>query len=508
MGFRPSLRPFVVVPMIALAVGGAFAGGVWYERETARAHDEWADARLLSTAIDSVRVNALDSLPSDELIRRAVSGMLRELQDPYAALLRTDGYAEYQGTLQGEGRGLGVRMRPDWTGYRVEQVVAGSPAAVAGIQPGDRVLEVDGVPVTEAPAVRHERADSTPSAQVVFTLTRAPRGDTLRVSVPRRPWRTPAVTASGLLADSVGYVRLATISAQSADELEQAVEGLLRRGAQSLVLDLRGNGGGLFEEGVRAAGLFLPRGTVVASLSGRGGAAAQPFRVRQSRWSELPLAVLVDGRTASSAEVIAAALHDHGRALLVGAPTYGKGLVQRVVRLTPDMSLRLTTARWLTPRGVALERREGKGEAAHGGIEPDVWLDQPRVPDPHAVPAGWTEPQERQVWMIADTLALLAMHHRWSAEPSWAFESRLRDTLGLLAPGDMRGAQARAEWVSVATRMTIARVFEAEQRREAWLRHQVREDAALRAGLDVVAPGAEPAPVVLPRSAPTRPSPP
>lgn len=509
MGLRPSLRPLVLVPVIALAVGGAFAGGVWYERESARAHDEWADARLLSTAIDSVRVNALDSLPSDELIRRAVSGMLRELQDPYAALLRTDGYAEYQGTLQGEGRGLGVRMRPDWVGYRVEQVIAGSPAAVAGVRPGDRVLQVDGVPVSEAPAVRNARADSTPSSQVVYTLTRAPRGDTLRISVPRRPWRMPAVTAAGLLADSVGYVRLATISAQSADELEQAVEGLLRRGAQSLVLDLRGNGGGLFEEGVRAAGLFLPRGTVVASLSGRGGAAAQPVRVRQSRWSELPLTVLVDGRTASAAEVIAAALHDHGRALLVGAPTYGKGLVQRVVRLTPDMSLRLTTARWLTPRGVALEKREGKGEAARGGIEPDVWLDQARLPDPHDVPAGWTEQDETQVWMTADTLARLAMHYRWSAEPPPALEARLRDTLALLTPARVRGERARAEWVSVATRMTIARVFETEQRREAWLRYQAREDAALRAGLDVVAPGAEPAPVVMQRVVPftTAPSP-
>lgn len=500
---RPFIRPLVIVPLVAVATGGAFVAGVWFERDAARGRDEWADARLLSTAIDSVRANALDSLPSDELIRRAVTGMLRELQDPYAAMLRPEGFEKYKGSLQGEGQGLGLMIRRDGPVYRVARVAPGSPALLAGIRAGDRILAADGVPVTSGGDEAERRGDSTRllSKEVRLTLWRAPHGDTVQVTVQRTPWHMPAVAEYGLLTDSVGYVRLSTISARSSDELERAVDGLTRRGAQSLVLDLRGNSGGLFEEGVRAAGLFLPKGALVASLVGRGGADLQPYRVRHSRWSELPLTVLVDSRTASAAEVIAAALRDHQRALLVGSPTYGKGLVQRVVRLSADISLRLTTARWLTPRGVALERRTGKGAAARGGMLPDVMLDNAVRNDPYAVPDGWSATAVRAASAAADTLAMHALREGWVTRPLPLLEGRLRDSLALMSPPQLRSEQGRAEWVAVATRMAVVRVLEVERETELLLRYSVREDAALRAGVDVVAPGAEVAqgaPPVLP----------
>ncbi|MCA2985921.1 S41 family peptidase [Gemmatimonas sp.] len=500
MSLRRLTHPLVRVPLAVVAIGGAFAGGIRYEREATRSRDEWADARLLSTAIDSVRANALDSLPSDELIRRAVSGMLRELQDPYAALLRPDGYARYQGTLQGTGQGMGLVMHRDGGSYRVTRVAPGSPALAAGVRAGDRILAADGVPVSAARDSNGRVGDSTRlSAQRVrLTLWRAPHGDTVDVIVQRGAWHVPAVSEQGMLADSVGYVRLATITAGAADELEQVVDGLRHRGAQALVLDLRGNTGGLFEDGVRAAGLFLPRGALVSSLIGRGGADAQPYRVRHSRWSELPLTVLVDGRTASAAEVIAAALQDHGRALLVGTPTYGKGLVQRVVRLSPELALRLTTARWLTPRGVALERRTGKGAAARGGLAPDVLLDDASRADPAGMPVGWSASASRRAQLVADTLAMRALRHGWATRPAPLLEAHLRDSIMTMAPAPRplragRQATARAaayaEWLGVTTRMAMVRVLEVQRESEALLRYAVREDAALRAGLDVVAPG-------------------
>jgi carboxyl-terminal processing protease len=503
---RQLIRPLVLVPVVAVATGGAFVGGVWYERESARGRDEWAEARLLSTAIDSVRANALDSLPSDELIRRAVAGMLRELQDPYAAMLRPDGFERYKGSLQGEGQGLGLVLRRDGPTYRVARVAPGSPALTAGIRAGDRVLAADGVPVTAEGSAAERLRDSAriSSNQVALTLWRAPKGDTVQVTVQRTPWHMPAVSEQGLLADSVGYVRLATISARSSNELEQAVESLLQRGAQSLVLDLRGNAGGLFEEGVRAAGLFLPKGAIVSSLVGRGGADLQPYRARHSRWSELPLTVLVDSRTASAAEVIAAALHDHGRALLVGSPTYGKGLVQRVVRLSADISLRLTTARWLTPRGVALERRTGKGDEARGGLVPDVLLDNASRHDAYAMPEGWSGAMVRTVSAAADTLAMHALREGWAIRPLALLERRMRDSLSYMTPVSVQGEQGRAEWVTVATRMAVVRVLEVEQETETLLQYGAREDAALRAGVDVVAPGAELS-LVAPRSLPPMP---
>ena len=487
------VRPIIVAPVVAMVIGGAFAGGRWYERRAALAHDEWADARLLSTAIDSVRANALDSLPGDELIRRAVSGMLRELQDPYAALLRPDGFERYTGSLQGQGRGLGLVLRREPDGYRVVRVVPGSPALAAGIRAGDRVLAADGIPVTTEGSDAARRRDSTrlSSSRVVLTMWRAPHGDTAQVTMQRTPWHMPAIAEQGLVADSVGYVRLSTISAQAADELEGAVTAQLTRGARSLVLDLRGNAGGLFEEGVRVAGLFLPKGAVVASLAGRGGAEAQPHRVRHSRWTDLPITVLVDGRTASAAEVIAAALHDHGRALLVGTPTYGKGLVQRVVRLSPELSLRLTTARWLTPRGIALERHSGEGTTARGGLVPDVLLDEAVRRDPHGVPEGWSARAARRVTEAADRVAMHALREGWAVRPTILLEARLRDSLAVLVPPAVRGEQARVEWMHVATRMATVRVLEVVHDMEALLRYGAREDAALRAGVDVVAPGTE-----------------
>jgi len=490
---RLLLRPLIVAPLVAAATGGAFVGGRWYEREQTGRRDEWADARLLSTAIDSVRANALDSLPSDELIRRAVSGMLRELHDPYAALLRPEGFERYKGSLQGEGRGLGLVLRREPHGYRVVRVVAGSPALTAGIRPGDRMLSVDGVPVSDERTRGDRERDSVrlDAMHVALTLARAPFGDTVRVRIQRAAWHMPAVSDEGMLADSVGYVRLATISAKSADELERSVDALLQRGARALVLDLRGNMGGLFEEGVRAAALFLSRGVIVSSLVGRGGADVQPHRARHSRWTQLPLTVLVDGRTASAAEVIAAALHDHGRALLVGTPTYGKGLVQRVVRLSPDLSLRLTTARWLTPRDVALERRSGQGAGARGGLIPDVLLDDAARRDAFALPDGWGPAQARMAIAAADSVAMQALRDGWVRRPVGHLEARLRESLVPTIPTALRGEQARAEWANVTTRLATVRVLEVERESEMLLRYGVRDDAALRAGLEVVAPGSD-----------------
>ncbi|MBY0491936.1 MAG: PDZ domain-containing protein [Gemmatimonadaceae bacterium] len=510
---RPSVPParsrarriWLALGVVAVA-GAAFGAGVATERRRAATEGEWSDARLLSSAIDSVRVNALDSLPSDELIRRAVSGMLRELHDPYAALLRPDSYERYRGSLLGEGYGVGLTLRrqrePGAHGREpsvvvsVARVAPGSPAMTAGVRAGDRILAVDGVPIAEGWGHPAPKADSAAPRSTALpaterlTLWRAPQGDTATVEVRRVSWHMPAVSEQGMLTDSVGYVRLATMSAKSSEELEHAVDGLVDRGARALVLDLRGNTGGLFEEGVRAAGLFLPRGAVVASLAGRAGAAPQPHRGKRSRWADLPLTVLVDGNTASAAEVVAAALHDYDRALLVGAPTYGKGVVQRVVTLSTDLSLRLTTARWLTPRGVSLQRRQGTGADARGGLLPDVVVDDATRRDPYTVPAGWGATASIAVARAADSVAMQALRDGWAVSPLALLESRLRMALTTRAPATVRDAVARAEWMTVATRMATVRVLEVERENEALLRYGVRHDATMRAGLDVVAPGA------------------
>jgi carboxyl-terminal processing protease len=320
-------------------------------------------------------------------------------------------------------------------------------------------------------------------------VQRALSGDSLRVLVRRATWHMPAVSVSGLLSDSVGYARVTTISQGTTAELERAVDALVRHGARSLVLDLRGNGGGLFDEGVSAASLFLPRDAVVASLAGRSGAKPQVYRSKHSRWPSLPLTILVDAGTASAAEVIAAALRDHQRALLVGAPTYGKGVVQRVVRLTPDLSLRLTTARWLMPSGQSLQRRQGTPEAGSGGLAPDVYLDDPSYRDASTVPREWSLRTVSDAVVLADSLARTIAAESATSTPLAVVESRVRQRVLAALPRHVTATRLRVQWVGTLTQLVMVRVLEAAGADDALLRYALREDAALRAGLDVLAPG-------------------
>ncbi len=512
MSFRSSIkRPSLPAALGALvALGATFAAGVWLGAERVRARDEWTDGQLLSTAIDSVRANALDSLPSEELVRRAVTGMLRELHDPYAAMLRSDSYKRYRGSLHGEGMGMGMSLRKQAGMVSVARVADASPAAEAGVRRGDRVLSVNGVPISEGWGRRASDTSATPLDSARVMLWRAPRvasrgadslrdgnadGDTVAVRMDRKEWHVPAVTDAAMLSDSIGYVRLNSITSRSSEELERAVTALHRRGARALLLDLRGNGGGLFDEGVRAAGLFLPRGALVASLAGRGGVRAEEHRVKTSRWSTMRLTILVDGGTASAAEVIAAALREHDRALLVGTPTYGKGVVQRVVRLTPDISLRLTTARWLTPKGHSLERRQGTGVAAKGGLIPDVLLDDASRTDPFSIPREWSAPATMALSNIADSLALHALRDGWPVSPVAALEARLRNDAAMLPVPRVLVGVTRNDWISVATRISTVRLLEFSRQTEPLLRYSARTDAALRAGLDALSPGIDVSPV-------------
>lgn len=502
MPISPRQRKFGLLLLTAGGLAAAFGAGMWMGQQRSSASVEWVDTRLLSLAIDSVRVNALDSLPSDELIRRAVAGMLRELHDPYAELLQKDGMQRYRGSVLGDGDGYGLTLRwPDARGgdgsrvgrelgaqATVVAVVRGSPAQYAGVRVGDRILSVDSLPAREVWARDRDSNEVRPERSII-SVWRAKTGDTLSLVLERSSWHRPAVSDVGMLSDSLGYVRMRSMTARSSEELEQAVEDVVRRGARGLVLDLRGNGGGLFEEGIKAAGLFLPRGVIAASLAGRNGMAHRPYRVVTSRWPLMPLTVLVDGGTASSAEVLAAALRDHKRALLVGSPTYGKGVVQRVVTLSGDLSLRLTTARWITPNGEVLARREGNGAASRGGIAPDVLVDDAGRKDAAIAPSYLPGDMATRMGQIADSLALQAVAEGWSVAPLAMLEARVRMVASRTPKQAMLQGLDRAEWTGILTRISVARILEIEQPEEAKLRYGINSDAALRAAIDALSPG-------------------
>ncbi|MEO7361123.1 MAG: S41 family peptidase [Gemmatimonadaceae bacterium] len=475
-----------------------FAAGAWWGDRFARRYDQWGPERLISTAIDSVRANALDALPSDELLRRAVSGMLRELRDPYAALLRPDGAREFRGLLKGDGQGNGLVMHRSGKQLTIARVYAGSPAAAAGVRPGDRVISVNGLLVSNRDESRDAPKDSSAKPLVkpdtsALVLYRPLVGDTLRVTLPSGNWHAPAASDAVMLSRETGYVALTTISVKSSEELDEAIEHLVDQGAKQLVLDLRGNGGGLFEEGVRIASLFLPRGALVVSVTGKAGTPPLERHVnRGGHWESLPVTVLVDAHTASAAEIIAAALRDHKRALLVGEPTYGKGLVQRVVALTPELSMRMTTAKWITPSGQVLERRHGNGIDAAGGLMPDVFVPDAARRDPMSPPPGVGELASARLLRLADTVAARALREGWSTTTVPLLESRLRGAINNYlapSPGNRGG---RAVLMGEATRLATVRVLEVTGKHDAILRYHASTDHALRAALDVLTPGEQP----------------
>lgn len=475
-------------------VAATFVAGFWCGGYREQVRQPWARERLLSTALDSVRVNFLDSLPEAELMRRAVSGMLRELNDPYSALLEGDGVSAYRGTLRGESQGLGLVLRLRGAAVVVRRVTVGSPAATAGLRAGDLVLAVDGHPASQAWSMPRPTGGVVDSGRVAtdsirLRVHRVAAGDTAELTVVRAPWRMPAVTEALLAADGVGYARLVTASSGSAEELERAVESLLDRGARSLVLDLRGNMGGLYDEGVRAASLFLTRGQLVASLERRGERGHEAQTVRRSRWPELPLVLLVDQYTASSAELIAAALRDHGRALLVGEHTYGKGMVQRVVTINSELSLRLTTARWLPPSGVPIERREEQHGRVFGGLAPDVLISPASRLDPSAVPASLSPVQARTLSDAVDEVVVRALRDGWSGAPWPLLERRVRALLDEALPASGAEPARRMALLGDGTRVGVRRLLEITRGDAALWPYAAYDDAGFRAALDVVAPG-------------------
>lgn len=314
------------------------------------------------TVVDQVRAQLASryyrNLPHQVLAQPTVPTLLHALHDRYTHYLSPSEYKVARRAYAGGYGGIGVTVVPAPGGLLVERIVRG-PARVAGIKPGDTILAVDGA-ATAALSFEEAmgRIIGRPGSSVALRVRR--EHHTLTFRLVRRQFRLHAVHAR--LAGSVGVIRLDSFPKGAARTTRSAVRTLVRQGAQALVLDLRGNPGGLLSQAVAITSLFVRPGASVVSLAG----AHKPLRILYATGATattIPLAVLVDGNSASASEVVAGALKDHGRATIVGLPTYGKALVQQVVRLPSGAALKLTVARYLTPAGV---------DISHGGVQPDV----------------------------------------------------------------------------------------------------------------------------------------
>jgi len=349
------------VLVTALVTMVAFLSGGWLMQRGSRTQNVYQKARLFDDILTYVAEYYVDTLNEGQLYDMAIDGMLRQLNDPYTTYLRERDLRDLELSTTGNYAGVGMQIdvRDGW--ITVIAPIAGTPADSLGIQTGDRIVEIDGESTRgwdNDRAVRRLRGP--PGTRVRLTIVRPGVPDSLSFEPTRARIHVTSMQYAGTLAGGeVAYVSFvqSSISETTASELARAVDSLRQRGARSLIIDLRANPGGVLDQGVAVSDLFLARGDVLAETRGRAPGASQTYRdERPERWPGMPVAVLVDGGTASAAEIIAGALQDHDRALVLGSPTFGKGLVQTVYPLNQREALKLTTGRWYTPSGRTIQR--------------------------------------------------------------------------------------------------------------------------------------------------------
>ncbi len=342
-------------------VAGLFAvlaSGGWLLQESAGPSSPEA---LLETVVRRVSDNFVEEVSAQELYDKAIDGLLFELGDPYAAFIR----AEDQTTalLSNSYGGVGMRILAEEEGITVLSIIPNSPSSAIDLRPADRIVEVDGestVGWSQVEAVSSLRGPKGEAVEVAVSRDGEP--ELLSFSIVRDDVHIVA-TQSLMLSDDVGYVYLQQFSRQATGELQVAINDLLARGASSLVLDLRYNVGGILREAVEIADLMLDAGDMVVDTRARDPRDSYTFTSPgPDRYPGLPVVVLVNTWSASASEIVAGALQDHDRALVLGTRTFGKGVMQSVFPLPGGNYLRLTTGTWYTPSGRSIHRSRGEGD--------------------------------------------------------------------------------------------------------------------------------------------------
>lgn len=355
--------------LIALvAVLSFFTGGWLLQRGAARDGDVYQQARLFDDVLSHVSAYYVDSIPQSELYQRATTGLLEQLKDPYSVLLQNDDYKQLTETTTGNYGGLGIQIdvRDGW--ITVVSPLPETPAERAGVETGDQIVSVDGKSTegwSSEQAVKALRG--APGSAVELRIRRAGFAQPIIYQLTRATIHVRSVPPGNLFPGGIGYISLSPVAESSTQELRREITAMLGKGMKSLILDLRGNPGGLLDQGVKVADLFLDPEQEIVSTRGRARGSTKTF-VDQARqeWPSLPIVVLVNDGTASAAEIISGALQDHDRAVVVGVPTFGKGLVQTLFPFSENTALKLTTGRWYTPSGRTIQRAaRNEEEQAH-----------------------------------------------------------------------------------------------------------------------------------------------
>jgi carboxyl-terminal processing protease len=356
---NPSAR--LLIALLILAVS-AVIGGLFYDQSAlTKPSDGMADnpaVRDFAKAIELIEENYVLTPDRERLTRGAVLGMLHTL-DPHSGFYGRREFSEMQDEQSSHFYGIGVTINQRNGRLYVLGVSQGMPAERAGLRYGDAIIAVDGHTTkdwSQSDALKHVRGE--PGGEVSLTIERAGAPEPLTVEITRGEVPFPSVRNFFMLRPGIGYIGLTGgFNLETSEELRDAISKLKQDGMNSLILDLRRNPGGLLEQAVRVAEIFLPKGLEIVSVRGREGRYPSQSRRSENQNPEtMPLVLLINGETASASEIVAAAAQDWRRARLVGEESFGKGLVQTVYSLRWGTGLTLTTARYYTPNGRSIQR--------------------------------------------------------------------------------------------------------------------------------------------------------
>lgn len=303
-----------------------------------------------------------------EVTYAAIRGVLAALDDPNTVLVEPTERELEEDQFRGEFGGIGAYVTMNEQGELViVSPIDGTPAARAGLQPDDIILEVDGQPITGMDLNEAVSLIRGPvGTQVTLTILRPGQEEPFTITLTRERIPTPTVEHRMIEGTEIGYVRLSFFSERTPDELDQALDELKEAGAKQLILDLRNNPGGLLDSAIEVSSDFLAPGTVVAYQQFKDGSRETHVARRGGKATDIPLVVLVNDGSASASEIVAGAIQDHKRGILIGRQTFGKGTVQVAYALSDGASLHVTVAHWLTPNGRDLSEE---------GLVPDIWVD-------------------------------------------------------------------------------------------------------------------------------------
>ena len=332
------------------------AGGFLLKQPIAK-----ASPRLFDQVLSIVANRYVDSLQSQAIFEKAAKGLVRELNDPYSELLAPRQSEEFNRSTGGRYGGVGMLLQEEKNGsvtsIVVNRVFPHTPAEDAGVREGDRVVRVDTLTVSNVKIDRVSDAlRGVPGTTVHVTFARPGVVDPVQLSFKRAVVHVPAVPFATMVGDHIGYIPLQTFNENTADEVQAAATKLIADGARGLVLDLRDNGGGIVEQALAVSSLFLKDGQSIVDVRSRNA----PDDVSRAQGTHLgtqePLVILTDAGTASASEIVAGALQDHDRALVLGTTSFGKGLVQSLFPLDGGYFLKITTGKWYTPNGRSIHR--------------------------------------------------------------------------------------------------------------------------------------------------------